>query len=310
VNSTPVVSVVMPAYNAAGFIREGIASVLAQTFADFELIVVDDASKDDTAVVVESIGDPRIVLLRLAANSGAVGARNAGIAAARGRYIALLDADDLAQPNRFERQVELLERSGADVCASNHETWNPGTGRRRRGRQYERDADLKALMTVFCPIVNSSVTGKVEAFRAAPYDAGFALAEDYELWARMSAQGRVFVAIEDPLVTYRLHDDQISVRNAGRVQEASDGVRARYLRDLGLADELLPRRLPWRERLVLGPRFLRLLGGRVGTVSVKANYEIYARFQFRGNGAWTPFVRLERWLVALWAHWSPLRATR
>lgn len=306
--SAPLVSVVMPAWNAAGFIHEGIASVLAQTLADFELVVVDDASTDDTAAVVQAIGDPRIVLLRLATNSGAVGARNAGIAIARGRYIALLDADDLAQPQRLARQVELLERSGADLCAANHETWNTETGRRRPGKQYVRDADLKAVMAVFCPIVNSSVTGKAEVFRAAPYDAGFAHAEDYELWARLAEQGRSFIATEEVLVTYRLHGEQTSMKNLERLRIASDGVRVRYMAALGIPDECVPRRLPWRERLTHGPRFLRLLGGRVGRVSVAANYEIYARFQFRGNKAWTPLVRLERWLVALWAHWSPLPA--
>jgi glycosyltransferase involved in cell wall biosynthesis len=302
--SAPLVSIIMPAYNAAAFVGEAIRSVLAQTLRDFELIVVDDASTDGTAEAVRACADPRIVLLRIEINSGAVGARNAGIAAARGAYIALLDADDQADARRLEHQVALLRASGADLCAANYRRWDPRSGRIRRGHQYRRDADLKALLTVYCPIGNSTVTGKAEAFKSDPYDPAYAHAEDYELWARLAAQGRRFVALDAPLMTYRLHEGQSSIRNRERVEAAADAVRRAYLRALGIDAAWAPRRLPWRERLRVAPHFLRLLRQRFGPVSVRANREIYARFQFRGNGWLTPWVRLERWLVAAWARWG------
>jgi glycosyltransferase involved in cell wall biosynthesis len=303
--AAPLVSVLMPAYNAQAFIAEGIRSVLAQTLRDVELIVIDDASTDDTAQMVRGFDDPRVVLLQLAQNAGAVGARNAGIEAARGRYIALLDADDLAEPHRLEVQLRLLESSGADVCASRYRNWNTTTGRIKSGHQYEGDADLRALLTVYCPIGNSTVTARAEAFRRFRYDPRFAHAEDYELWMRMAAAGLKFVASPEVLVTYRLHGTQTSVANAARVKAASDAARAEYLARLGIAASLTPRHTPWRERLRIGPAFLAEVGRCFGRVSVKANYESYARFQFRGDGPLAPVTRAERW----WAAWTAHRRT-
>lgn len=297
-------SVVMPAYNAGQTIRESIESVLAQTLRDLELLVVDDASTDDTARVVSQVEDARVVLIRLAQNQGPIGARNAGIAAARGRYIALLDADDLAMPRRLQVQVDLLEASGADVCASDYWRWNPESGRLKPGHQRTADLDLRSLLTVYCPIGNSTVTGRAEAFKSRPYDPAFKHAEDYELWTRMAADGCRFVAAPDLLVKYRLHEGQASIRNEERVQAASDAVRAAYLARLGIDAALAPRRLPWRTRLGTGPRFLVALRRKLGRASVGAYYEIYARFQYRGNGLLTPFVRLERLLASLWARFG------
>jgi glycosyltransferase involved in cell wall biosynthesis len=304
----PRVSVVMPAYNAAEVIRESIDSVLAQTLHDFELLVVDDASTDQTVQVVSQVQDPRVVLMRLPRNQGAIGARNAGIEAARGQYIALLDADDLSRPQRLQVQVDLLESSGADLCASNYERWNPATGQRKPGHQRVRDVDLRALLTVYCPIGNSTVMGRAEVFKRNPYDPAYQYAEDYELWTRMAAQGCRFIASPRLLVTYRLHEGQSSVQNEGRVHEVSDAVRAAYLRQLGIDAQLAPRKLPWRERLRVGPPFLMAVRDRLGRASVGANYEIYSRFQYRGNGLLTPFVRLERLLASLWARFSPRAA--
>jgi glycosyltransferase involved in cell wall biosynthesis len=300
----PQVSVIMPAYNAAAFLREAMHSVLNQTLRDLELIVIDDASSDDTAGIAMSISDPRVVLIRLPSNSGAVGARNAGIDRARGEFIALLDADDVAKPERLATQVALLRASGADVCASNHETWRPSTGRIRRGRQYLRDTDLKALLTVYCPITNSTVTGKARVFKTWRYDPAFAHAEDYELWARVAAHGCVFTASTEVLVTYRLHEGQTSMNHQDQVRMMSEKVRAAYLQHLGVNASLTPRKLPWRERLQVAPRFLKELRKQLGPVSLRAEYEIYARFQYRGNGVMTPLVRLERLLASAWARWS------
>ena len=103
------VSVLMTTYNGARTIGESIASVLAQSFADFELVVVDDGSTDTTPALLAAIADPRICILRNARNLGIVGARNVGFAACRGEYVAALDHDDLAAPARLARQVALLD---------------------------------------------------------------------------------------------------------------------------------------------------------------------------------------------------------
>ncbi|RLF83553.1 glycosyl transferase, partial [Thermococci archaeon] len=107
--SRPTVSVIIPTYNRANLLKRAIASVLNQTFTDFELIVVDDASPDNTPEVVRSINDGRIRYVRLKKNSGGPVARNTGIRKARGRFIALLDDDDEWLPNRLELQIKKFE---------------------------------------------------------------------------------------------------------------------------------------------------------------------------------------------------------
>ena len=109
----PLVSIVVPAHNAAEFIDDTIHSVLGQTYEDFELIVVDDASSDATLEVVEQFSDARIRVIKCKRNGGAAKARNRGVLAARGRYICFLDADDLWQPDKLERQLEFMKETGA-----------------------------------------------------------------------------------------------------------------------------------------------------------------------------------------------------
>ena len=119
--SSPVVSVIVPAYNAARFIGEALTSLRNQTLADIEIIVIDDASTDDTAEHVEraALIDPRIRLLRQLTNAGPSAARNRGFAEACGRWIALLDADDTYRPERLARLVELGDRHDVQLCSDN-----------------------------------------------------------------------------------------------------------------------------------------------------------------------------------------------
>lgn len=112
---TPTVSVVLPCHNRSASIRASILSVLTQSFADFELIVVDDGSKEDIKSIVDGIDDPRLRYIRRERNGGAAAARNTGVAAATGRFIAFQDSDDIWLPGKLERQVTLFEELPAEV---------------------------------------------------------------------------------------------------------------------------------------------------------------------------------------------------
>jgi succinoglycan biosynthesis protein ExoO len=148
------VSVVIPAYNAQDFIQVGIASLQKQTLAPLEIIVVNDASTDDTAKVVEAASkeDSRIRLINLTENVGPGGARNAGIEKARGQWIALLDADDRFAPERLERLVRLGNDTGADIVTDNlliydavaQEVVRPGF--RRRGSEPHFQVTLDSFL--------------------------------------------------------------------------------------------------------------------------------------------------------------------
>ncbi len=105
----PKLSVVMPLYNAARYLRPAIESILNQTYTDFEFIIVDDCSTDETPAILDSYPDPRIVRLRNPQNLGIVGALNRGLEAARGQYIARMDGDDIALAERFAQQVAWLD---------------------------------------------------------------------------------------------------------------------------------------------------------------------------------------------------------
>lgn len=117
----PRISIIVPAFNAAAFIQTTLESALAQTFRDIEVIVVDDVSRDDTADIVTAIAqrDARVRLVRQQRNGGPSVARNAGIAAASGDWIALLDADDGYAPDRLEQMIACAERNGADLVSDN-----------------------------------------------------------------------------------------------------------------------------------------------------------------------------------------------
>ncbi len=125
-----IVSVVIPAYNAAEFLANAVASLQAQTLAAWEAIIVDDASTDDTVAVAERLAEAesRVRVLRQERNGGPCAARNAGFAVARGEWIAVLDADDVYLPTRLAAMVETAERLGADIVADNQWLRDPALG--------------------------------------------------------------------------------------------------------------------------------------------------------------------------------------
>ena len=115
------VSIVMPSYNTAGFIEESIKSVLAQTYDDWELIIVDDCSTDNTDEVVSFFEDPRIRYIKNEKNSGAAVSRNRALSEAKGKWIAFLDSDDLWSPNKLQKQISFMENSGYSFSYTNYE---------------------------------------------------------------------------------------------------------------------------------------------------------------------------------------------
>ena len=120
-NRIPETSIIMPAYNNARFIGDSIRSVLAQTYINWELLIVDDCSKDNTAEIVESFHDPRIHYQRNAHNMGAAETRNQALKIAKGRYIAFLDSDDLWEPEKLEKQITFMEKNGYAFTFSDYQ---------------------------------------------------------------------------------------------------------------------------------------------------------------------------------------------
>jgi glycosyltransferase involved in cell wall biosynthesis len=209
---TPTVSVIIPAYNAADYIGRTLESLRAQSFGDFEAIVVDDGSRDETAEVVRRFAesDPRVRLIRQA-NAGVAAARNRAIAEARGRYIANLDADDMWRPTFLERTVGALEAAGEDaVLAFARSLWIDKDDHLLP----QREQPLPAAVGYRELLLRNPVgNGSAAVMRAATvreiggYDAGlvrdFGQTEDWLIALQLSWRGRV-VPVAEPLVLYRI----------------------------------------------------------------------------------------------------------
>lgn len=300
-NHAPVISVLMPAFNVEKYIGPAIESVLNQTFSNFEFIVLDDGSSDGTAKIIDSYSDSRLKKVFLPQNQGLVSARNTLVGMAQGEYIAFLDSDDLADLKRLELQLAYLQSHHLDLCGTDHLVLHQKTGKIKRSKQRHSDADIRAMISVCSPLCNPSVMGRTEVFKKVPYLPGNDGAEDYVMWVNLAIAGCRFGNVPKNLITYRVHDNQISQVQNAKVNNIFDERREKYLTALGINRGLIPRRLTWVERLKVGSQFLFELNQKIPGVSLGANYQIYSRFQFRGNGIWTPFTRLERFVVALLA---------
>ncbi len=297
----PLVSVLMPAYNSELYIAEAIQSILNQTYRNIELIIFDDGSSDKTRQVIQGFTDPRIIKVLSDQNYGVVRARNEMIERTSGKYIALMDADDIADPTRLEKQVSVLETGKYDLCGSAQWVLDEGTGRIKKSKDRFSDADLRALLAVYCSLCNSAMTGKAEIFKRFKYDTSILTSEDYYLWVQMAAAGFRFLNLPERLITYRRYPAQTSSIHLEKFKLTTIEVQKKYLALLQINPDFYPRHLPWRQRWIDGIGLLRELNQRFPGVSLKANAEIYARFQYRRNGILTPLTRLERLLVTLWA---------
>lgn len=291
----------MPAYNSELYIAEAIKSILNQSYQNIELIIFDDGSSDKTRRVIEIFSDPRIIKILSDQNYGVVRARNEMIDKARGQYIALMDADDIADPSRLEKQLASLESGESDLCGSAQWVLDEVTGQLKKSKDKFTDSDLRSLLSVYCGLCNSAMMGRAEIFKRFKYDTSILTSEDYYLWVQMAAAGYRFLNLKERLITYRRYPAQTSSIHLDKFKLTTIEVQKKYLELLGISSELYPHQLPWPKRVAAGAGLLRALNKQFPGISLQANSEIYARFQYRKNGLWTPFTRLERLLLALWA---------
>ena len=211
-SAPPVVSVLMAAYNGAALLPETLASLWAQTMPEFELIVVDDCSTDDTAALLDAVPDPRLRLIRATENGGPVRARNLAAAHARGRYLAALDQDDLARPERLARQVAYLDRHPDTVLLGTAAALlEDGRTRPSPLPPTTTPALVEYLLHLRNPLVWSSMMVRTHAARRLdPFiRPDFRFADDFDLHHRLLRLGRV-ARLDEELTVYRYHARQAS----------------------------------------------------------------------------------------------------
>jgi glycosyltransferase involved in cell wall biosynthesis len=192
--AAPLVSVVIPSYNRGHCIGACIRSVLAQTMDDFEIIVVDDASGDDTREQVAAIGDPRIAYLALPSNQGGAAARNTGIRRARGEFVAFLDSDDLWLPDKLARQIDGLRRLGPR-CGLSY-TWlacvdDDGVETLRIHPEIDGDCFQQMLVSNFIGSFSNLVVRRDLLLEAGGLDEAFRSCQDWDLFIRLCRDSAV-----------------------------------------------------------------------------------------------------------------------
>ena len=242
---TPAVSVLMGVWNGAPQVREAVESVLSQTMADLELIVVDDDSTDETPGILASFHDPRLQVVRRA-RGGLTSALNAALRLSRASLVARLDADDLALPERLERQLAFLSaHPDVGLCGTAARALDAAGREVAILRPPADDAGIRRALIRRNPFVHSSVVMRRAAVeQAGGYDEAFPVAQDYDLWMRMSRVTRM-ANLPEPLVVYRLRPGRVSeTRHAERLRAEA------YVRWREVRSGVYP---PWCALFVLRP---------------------------------------------------------
>jgi glycosyltransferase involved in cell wall biosynthesis len=204
----PLISVLMPCYNSSAYINEAIKSILNQTIKDFELLIFDDASTDNTIQNIRSFDDVRIKLIEKPNNTGYTDSLNMGLKIARGKYIARMDSDDVSLETRFQKQVHFLDLNpDIVVCGTWIETFPDNT----IVKYPKKNEEIMVSLLDDCCLAHPSVFIRRSFLvdEGAQYDKDFEPAEDYDLWTRLISKGK-FANIPEVLLKYRVHPQQTS----------------------------------------------------------------------------------------------------
>ncbi|MDR2556522.1 MAG: glycosyltransferase [Bacteroidales bacterium] len=204
------VSIITPAYNASGFISEMIESVRAQTYSEWELLITDDCSTDNTVEIVRGFieKDPRIKLFLLQKNEGAGNARNRSIEEAKGRYIAFCDSDDLWIPQKLELQIDAMQKTGVTFLHSNFYVIDSNNNIITLRKRFEKISYpavflMDFISTTSCVIYDTAVAGKF-------YMRPIRKRQDWLYFIDVLKMLRKAYCIQEPLVCWRKHDKSLS----------------------------------------------------------------------------------------------------
>lgn len=227
-------TVIMPVYNGEKYLKEAVDSVLNQSFADFDLLILNDNSSDTTAQILEEYTkkDNRVVVVTKTSNEGPANLRNEGIEKANTPLIALLDADDIALSTRFEKQIQVLEADNELALCG---TWFTIFGDKKEKvikHAVEHD-DLKVQFLHSCGLGNSTVMFKKNAIKNLRFEHEYVPAEDYGLWSEFIANSK-FYNIPESLVRYRWHPGNISQTKEENLRIAEVAIKKRQLTRLGI----------------------------------------------------------------------------
>ncbi len=229
---TPMVSVIMPVYNTAPFLKEAIESVLTQSFSDYEFLIIDDASTDGSLDIIKNFKDERIKIILNENNLGIIATRNKGLELAKGKYIAKMDSDDVSLPSRFEKQVDFLEKHPeVAIVASKLSLINENgidKGYWHEDIHATSAEEIKRTMPVINCVGQSTVMMRADIVKKTGYNKNYKYNEDWGLWLDVLNAGYQIAKLDEVLVRYRVHSNSSSSsanmagvpKNLGRFKKA------------------------------------------------------------------------------------------
>ena len=227
----PEISVVMGVYNAASFLAEAIESILSQTYNDFEFIIVNDRSTDESEKIIRSFTDSRIQLINLDENKGLSFALNRGIEKASGRYIARMDADDVSLPHRFDKQMNYFaSHPETDVLGSAVYEIDESGNMLGVKKVPQSDERIKKLLIKSNPFFHSVIMMKRSALEESGYydESIRQTVEDWDLWFRMSRRCKM-ANLDEPLLKRRFHKENMSLESNDELLLNGMKLRIKYI---------------------------------------------------------------------------------
>lgn len=228
---SPLVSILMPVYNTAPYLKEAMDSMLSQTFKDFELIVLNDCSPDNADEILDTYNDTRIVRYKGERNMGLSNVLNAGMDIAKGKYIARMDSDDISLPNRLEIQVKYMEEHpDIDLCSCGMKMFGA------KDDIWVRDSDpekVKVTALFFSPILHASSIWRKESFdkHSLRFRQEMVPAEDYDMWCRALSKGLKLVNLPNVLYRYRIHPSQATTQTEKSRLKCRE-IQQEYMKDV------------------------------------------------------------------------------
>jgi len=233
-NNAPLVSVLMPVYNAGNYLKDAINSIIEQSFTDFEFIIIDDGSTDESVSIIKSYDDKRIKLIENGENIKIIATLNKGISLARGKYIARMDADDISLPERLEKQIAYMESNPlVGLC---------GTFIRTIGLEKNYDIHFETshdkikfrlFFDTHFPHPAAVIRSSVVLQNNLQFSNKFIHAEDLEFWNRM-AEFTQMAIIPEILVLKRYHEEQISQKYTSIQEDVTSEIRVMLINNLGV----------------------------------------------------------------------------
>lgn len=202
------VSIITPTYNCAKFIGKTIESVLNQTYKNWEMIIVDDASKDNTEEVVNSYKDKRIKYIKLQENGGAANARNKSMQEAKGKYMAFLDSDDIWKNNKLEKQINFMKANNYNITCTSYEQINEEGKLLNKIIKCKKKVNYNGVL-LSCPVGNSTVVYNVENLGKFEVP-NIRKRNDDALWLRMLKNEQYIYGQNEVLMQYRIRENSIS----------------------------------------------------------------------------------------------------